>query len=785
MTAARKTDPEPLPGSAIPVAAPTDKAPGARARAAGHLRLAPTTEAPVPHGPLRPSSTTANPQAAKPTRVKPVPFGHPPSRAMEAPPSWAPITSPTDDGENADPTAASPKPPRTMGPRKMAETSRAQHLSTGPLLGVTAKPVGTFDGEPGDGPAVTDADAPGPDTAAATVDIPFAQPDADAETPGLWTPPNSAASSPSSAAVAGASAPGLAAPSATQASSVDTATATAWQPPNFAAVGAAAVAALGNAVQQQLPTVDNPHPSATAIEAIATLLTSLAATLARTSEGPAAISGTANPAGAPHPAPSVHGVTGPSFTTVTGPAYTTITLPTLSTVTLPSIGTVTLPPGSTVTLPPGATATGPTPVVAESAPTNATAVPGNAGSTNGFAGWGARPAAGVDSGSAGQPGPVSGTAGATHGAAGVPVAGFPGTGVVPVTGLAPGTGVIPGMSVIPGVGLVAGPAAGLVPGAGFVGSDTGGHAVVAEPRPLWKPPEIPSPASENESEDEPVDEQASGPADFDTMTDWKPFTLTELEAEAALAAAAPKPDEATPAAPDRTGPRKLVAPVPGQTPDAATAPAAGGLETPGSPPVPMWNRAVPTRSTRPPLVWLVGVHGGAGVSSLAASVGWAGDAGQRWPARIGMGPDMDSPLVVLVARNHMHGMNALYRALVAYRESATPAGSQVVGVLTVADAARPLSNRVADRREEAEGLAVALGARTWRLGWLEQWRAFEPHELAEWNPAVEPSPVDDTDPTRTPPQPVRLLAEQILIAARTAGQQLTDRAHSGAREATP
>lgn len=638
---------------------------------------------------------------------------------MEAPPSWAPITSPTDDDENADPTAAPPKPPRTMGPRKMAETSRAQHLSTGPLLGVTARPVDTFDGEPGESPTATDADAPAPDISAAsvTVDIPFAQPEAGTETPGLWTPPNNATAPPSSAA-AGASAPDLATQSAARASAVDTATATAWQPPNFAAVGAAAVAALGNAVQQQLPTVDNPHPSATAIEAIATLLTSLAATLARTPEGPAAISGSANPAGPPHPAPSVQSVTGPSFTTVTGPAYTTITLPTLSTVTLPSIGTVTLPPGSTVTLPPGATTTGPTPLVAESAPTNATAVPGIAKSTNGFAGWGARPA---------------------------------------------------------DVGAVA---------SGGI-SDTGGHAVVAEPRPLWKPPEIPSPASENESEDEPVGEQASGPADFDTMTDWKPFTLTELEAEAALAAAAPKPDEATPAAPDRTGPRKLVAPVPGQSPDAATAPAAGGLETPGSPPVPMWNRAVPTRSTRPPLVWLVGVHGGAGVSSLAASVGWAGDAGQRWPARIGMGPDMDSPLVVLVARNHMHGMNALYRALVAYRESATPAGSQVVGVLTVADAARPLSNRVADRREEAEGLAVALGARTWRLGWLEQWRAFEPHELAEWNPAVEPSPVDDTDPTRTPPQPVRLLAEQILIAARTAGQQLTDRAHSGAREATP
>ncbi|MFF0609750.1 hypothetical protein ACFYUD_13865 [Nocardia tengchongensis] len=207
--------------------------------------------------------------------------------------------------------------------------------------------------------------------------------------------------------------------------------------------------------------------------------------------------------------------------------------------------------------------------------------------------------------------------------------------------------------------------------------------------------------------------------------------------------------------------------------------------TPAATPVPMWHRAVPNRPARPPLLWLVGVHGGAGVSSLAASLRWAGDAGQRWPARIGAGADMDSPLVVLIGRSHLRGVNALHRALLAHQAQATPVGSAVVGVLTVADSARPLPVPVAQRREEMEGLAVELGARTWRLGWLEQWRALEPYEMAAWDPAADVSPMDEGDPTRTPPQPVRLLAEQILTAARIAGTRITERARHGAEPASP
>lgn len=191
------------------------------------------------------------------------------------------------------------------------------------------------------------------------------------------------------------------------------------------------------------------------------------------------------------------------------------------------------------------------------------------------------------------------------------------------------------------------------------------------------------------------------------------------------------------------------------------------------PPVPMWHRAVPNPPGRPPLVWLVGVHGGAGTTSLAASLSWAGDAGRRWPGRIGLVRDMDSPLVVLVARTHMSGIVALEHALLSHENDATPAGSILVGVVTVADSARPLPDSVARRREAAEEHALDLGAEPWRLPWIEQWRELEPHRLPVWSPDAVTRPVDEGDATRTPPQPVRHFAEQLFDASRAAGMQLT------------
>ncbi|MFH5227540.1 hypothetical protein [Antrihabitans spumae] len=184
-----------------------------------------------------------------------------------------------------------------------------------------------------------------------------------------------------------------------------------------------------------------------------------------------------------------------------------------------------------------------------------------------------------------------------------------------------------------------------------------------------------------------------------------------------------------------------------------------------------WNTRV-TRAPhqRAPLVWLLGATGGAGVSMLAASLAYAGDAQRRWPSLVGYSAALDSPLVVIVTRTHMSGLHAAHNLLLQHASAATPTGVQLVGVVTVADTDRPLSSPVAARRAVVESLAADLDARVWRLGWIEPWRSLTTDDLAIWSPGYR-LPEDKQhrrDPSRTPPPPVRELAAELLTAARSA-----------------
>ncbi|MFD4356807.1 hypothetical protein ACFWPX_29945 [Nocardia sp. NPDC058518] len=182
------------------------------------------------------------------------------------------------------------------------------------------------------------------------------------------------------------------------------------------------------------------------------------------------------------------------------------------------------------------------------------------------------------------------------------------------------------------------------------------------------------------------------------------------------------------------------------------------------PPVPMWNRSVaPTMPNRQaPMLWLVGMHGGAGVSSLTASLPFAGDAGTRWPGNIGASKGLDSPFVVAVARTHLHGLVALHNALLSHMNGATPVNTQLAGVITVADSDRPLPKSVQVRRDTIESLAVELGGAAWRLGWIEPWRSLEQRELPAWDHrSATPAKVGDRDARLVPPSTVQTLAHSM------------------------
>lgn len=200
------------------------------------------------------------------------------------------------------------------------------------------------------------------------------------------------------------------------------------------------------------------------------------------------------------------------------------------------------------------------------------------------------------------------------------------------------------------------------------------------------------------------------------------------------------------------------------------------------PPVPMWNRNVaPTLPNRQsPMLWLIGMHGGAGVSSLTASLPFAGDAGTRWPGNIGPQKGQDSPFVVLVARTHLNGLVALHGALLSHMNGATPANTQLAGVITVADSDRPLPKSVQVRRDTIESLAVELGGSAWRLGWIEPWRSIELHELPAWEHRnATPAKVGDRDARLVPPSTVQTLAHSMYTTVGEAVRRfMTANSHS-------
>ncbi|MFZ2177592.1 MAG: hypothetical protein WAW17_26910, partial [Rhodococcus sp. (in: high G+C Gram-positive bacteria)] len=68
----------------------------------------------------------------------------------------------------------------------------------------------------------------------------------------------------------------------------------------------------------------------------------------------------------------------------------------------------------------------------------------------------------------------------------------------------------------------------------------------------------------------------------------------------------------------------------------------------------IWDRPVPRGQNGPaPLVWLLGAHGGAGISTLGHVLDFAGECGRKWPAPF----DGESPFVVIVARERVDSLD--------------------------------------------------------------------------------------------------------------------------------
>ncbi|MFH8337764.1 DUF6668 family protein [Streptomyces sp. AM6-12] len=171
----------------------------------------------------------------------------------------------------------------------------------------------------------------------------------------------------------------------------------------------------------------------------------------------------------------------------------------------------------------------------------------------------------------------------------------------------------------------------------------------------------------------------------------------------------PQPDDV----PQQPGGRP--APEAGPRPVAA-APQEVVLRQPGSVQVPGQLLGTLATSAVPGVLWwALGVHGGAGVSTLLRTIGGGADAQRRWPDVHGASSDVH---VVLVARADHRGLTAAQAALQEWHSGLAPTSTNIVGLVLMADAPTKPPRPIRDR------IRVLTGAVTqsWEVPWVEEWR---------------------------------------------------------------
>ena len=113
--------------------------------------------------------------------------------------------------------------------------------------------------------------------------------------------------------------------------------------------------------------------------------------------------------------------------------------------------------------------------------------------------------------------------------------------------------------------------------------------------------------------------------------------------------------------------------------------------------------------------WWLGVHGGSGVSTLAAFLPGGADAQRYWPDPAHGGPRA----VVLVCRTHLVGLERARDAARQWASADVPAGLLLGGAVAVADA----PGRLTRSQSEALRLLAGVVPRLWAVPWIEDLRA--------------------------------------------------------------
>jgi len=161
-----------------------------------------------------------------------------------------------------------------------------------------------------------------------------------------------------------------------------------------------------------------------------------------------------------------------------------------------------------------------------------------------------------------------------------------------------------------------------------------------------------------------------------------------------------------------------------QTPGPQQSPPGPSPQQAGGPAAPQHGVSAPAEDQRLPkfaipaadTLWWVGVHGGAGETTMSVLLPGSRAANHRWPIPP---PPVPTP-VVLVARTHGSGLRAAQRAAVEWA-SGVVQGVAVLGLVLIADAPGRLP-RVLDDFADIVGGGVP---RVWDIPWIEEWRRGE------------------------------------------------------------
>ncbi|WP_344162068.1 DUF6668 family protein [Nocardiopsis rhodophaea] len=141
-------------------------------------------------------------------------------------------------------------------------------------------------------------------------------------------------------------------------------------------------------------------------------------------------------------------------------------------------------------------------------------------------------------------------------------------------------------------------------------------------------------------------------------------------------------------------------------------------------PVPVESDRLPRRrvAQHAPMWWL-GVHGGAGETTLARLTSWTAAADHAWPELVTT-ESLHRVRVVLVARTHASGLRSAQLAATEWASGAVQ-NVDLLGLVLVADAPGRLPRPLKDMAKIVTGGVP----RTWRVPWIEAWRLGEEPNL--------------------------------------------------------